>query len=130
MVIDDEEKLARFVLFSKWIRSSDGTVKPDAFIPHPYPDLSVTRHIGLSDDALWRIGQAVVNKRPVTLYGRADIKARIPRRQKLSVDAAPEDGNANHANIRGWPADKPKQKSIAQQLAAAATYISKPGRQP
>lgn len=130
MSIDDQEKLARFVLFSKWIRSSDGTVRPDAFIPYPVPDLSVTQHSGLSEDALWGIGQTVADPRPATLYGRADINAGVVRKQKLNVDAAPVEGNANHVNISGWPADKPRQKSIAQQLAAAATYVPKPSSEP
>ena len=54
--IADDELVARFVLFSKWIRD-DKTVRPDAFIPHPYPNLSVTRHRELSEFALWQIGQ-------------------------------------------------------------------------
>ncbi|OLE55633.1 MAG: hypothetical protein AUI36_16825 [Cyanobacteria bacterium 13_1_40CM_2_61_4] len=54
--ISADEWLARFILFKNWIRSSDQTVKPDAFIPHPYPDLSVTRHKDLSIQNLWQIG--------------------------------------------------------------------------
>lgn len=41
--IANDELLARFVLFSDWIRH-DQTVRPNAFIPHPYPNLSVIRH--------------------------------------------------------------------------------------
>lgn len=32
--IADDEWLARFILFDKWLRT-DRTVRPDAFIPHP-----------------------------------------------------------------------------------------------
>lgn len=121
------ERLARFVLFSKWIRSSGPTktVKPDAFIPHPYPDLSVTRHLHLSEKQLWDIGQAIADVRPAYLYGRADIQATHAENVGLRVKAAPVRGNANHANVTGWPGDKPAQKIIAQQLAAVATYCDK-----
>lgn len=129
--VADEECLARFILFSKWIRNSDQTVKPDAFIPYPYPDLSVTRHINLSEEALWKMGQDVAAARPSGLYGRADVYASdvyasTARRQHLRINPAPVQNNPNHANIDDWPADKPAQKIIAQQLAAdAAVYREK-----
>lgn len=125
-----DEKLARFVMYSKWIRASDGTVRPDAFVPHPYPDLSVTRHGGLTVADIWRIGQELADGRAVSLYGRADVVANAVHRQSLSIQAAPVRGNANHANIVGWPPEKPQQKIIAQHLAAAATFAPRPGTQP
>ena len=124
--VADEEQLARFILYSKWIRSSDQTARPDAFIPHPYPDLSVTRHLNLSEEALWKAGQHVADARPATLYGRADIYAAAARRQHLKIDPAPVPKNPNHANITGWPEDKPAQKIIALELAANSVYRAKP----
>lgn len=123
--IADEELLARFVTSSRWIRR-DGTVRQDAFIPYPYPDLSVTRHKDLSTERLWCIGQEIADSRPATLYGRADVTAQRVRRQKLHVEARPVPENLNHASITGWPPDKPSQKSFAQELAAVAHYVSKP----
>jgi hypothetical protein len=42
-------------------------------------------------------------------------------RQELRVVAAPIlPENLNHANVTGWPSEKPTQKIIAQQIAAAA----------
>lgn len=123
-VADDDERLARFVLFSRWIRANQ-TAKPDAFIPHPYPDLSVTRHTGLSEDELWETGQAVASARPATLYGRADVYAQTVQRQHLEIHPDPVKNNCNHANIVGWPNDKPAQKIIALALAAGSTYIPK-----
>ena len=120
------EWLARFILFKSWIRSSDQSVKQDAFIPHPYPDLSVTRHKDLSIQNLWQIGQQVAAKRPATLYGRADVTVAEVRRQKLEVEPRPVPENLNHASIIGWPADKPAQKIFAQELAAVARYVAKP----
>ena len=123
--VSSNEQLARFILFSKWIRS-DESVRPDAFIPHPYPDLSVTRHKGISDSKLWRIGQDIANARPATLYGRADIHTAEVRCHSLDVEAKPVVGNPNHANVIGWPADKPTQKIIAQKLAANANFVPRP----
>ena len=116
-----DEQLARFVLFSKWFRS-DATVRPEAFMPHPYRDLSVTRHQLLSEHEIWAIGRGVAGVREATLYGRADIRASVVLRQSLDVKSAPVPNNPNHANIIGWPEQKPAQKIIALQLAAAAKY--------
>lgn len=121
------ELLARFVLFKKWFRRSDQTVKSDAFIPHPYPDLSVTAHGKLTETELWRIGQDIADNRPATLYGRADVKASTARNQSLYVVPKPTKDNPNHVHINGWPPDKAAQKSIAQQLAAEATYVAHGG---
>jgi hypothetical protein len=119
--VAEHENVARFILYSKWVRNSDQTVKPDAFIPHPYPDLSVTRHIGLSQEELWQIGKTVAEKRPATLYGRADLNKRSILRRNLQ--AIPTATPKNHANIVGWPMDKPAQKMIALELSAAAIYV-------
>lgn len=121
--VADDEQLARFILFSNWIRIVDQTVKPDAFIPHPHPDLSVTRHKNLSEQELWQIGQGIAATRPATLYGRADIRATVIRQQALEIAPKPVANNPNHANVIGWPADKPAQKSIAQELAAKAHFV-------
>ena len=123
--VTSDEQLSRFILFNNWIRKSDQTVKPDAFIPHPYPDLSVTRHKSLTEQQLWQIGQVIADSRPATLYGRADIQTSNVRRQGLEVEPKPVTNNQNHANIIGWPTDKPTQKIIAQELAAKANFAAK-----
>ncbi len=120
--IANDELLARFVLFSKWIRD-DKTVRPDAFIPHPYPNLSVTRHRELSEFALWQIGQGIADKSSRNLYGRADIQSLVVKARSLRIEPTPEP--KNHANITGWPADKPGQKIIAQEIAATARFVPK-----
>lgn len=124
-VVADDECLARFILFSKWIRNSDQTVKPDAFIPYPYPNLSVTRHIDLTEEMLWKMGQDVAEARAAKLYGRADIYAAAIWKQQLKIKSVPVPNNPNHANIDGWPMDKSTQKIIALQLAADAVYRAK-----
>ena len=124
-VIAGGELLARFILQSSHIRQ-DHTVKPDAFIPHPYPDLSVTRHLELSEAQIWAIAVEVARSIPKTLYGRADIRAHVFRSQGLEVIAAPVPKNPNHSNVIGWPAGKPAQKIVAQQIAASAGFREAP----
>jgi hypothetical protein len=119
--VSDSELLARFVLFSGWFRAN-GTVKQDAFIPPPNLQLSVTRHTGLSESELWDIGLAVAEARPARFYGRADLLADSARNSRLKVESTPTP--KNHANITGWPGDKPAQKIIALELAAAATWVA------
>jgi hypothetical protein len=118
--VSDEEQLARFILRRNQIRS-DQTVKPDAFIPYPWPDLSVTRHLGLSESELWSIGETTADERPATLYGRADVQASTFRKQSLIL--SPTQTPKNHVNIGGWPSDKPAQKIIAQEIAAEAIFV-------
>lgn len=122
-----DELLARFVLQRSHIRSSDRTIKPDALIPHPRADLSVTRHLMATEVELWSVGQDVANTRGKTLYGRGDFSAVMCANQRLVVQAAPLANNPNHANVRGWPAEKPLQKIIAQQVAAATKFVEAPG---
>lgn len=124
--VADDEQLARFVVFDRWIRRVDNTVRPDAFIPPKNLQLSVTRHIHLSEADLWELGEQVTHARPdkPTLHGRADLAVRSVKAQRLTVEPTPTP--RNHANICGWPADKPSQKAVAQQLAAAASYVPRP----
>jgi hypothetical protein len=80
----------------------------------------------LSTDEIWQIGQEVADSRPATLYGRADIQALHIKRQSLRIIPTAEP--RNHANVTDWPKDKPAQKIIAQELAAVAHYVPKPGQ--
>ena len=48
MELPNDEWLARFILRKEHVRA-DGTVKPDPFIPYKHIELSVTRHLGLSE---------------------------------------------------------------------------------
>lgn len=119
-----EEWLARYILYHSHLRH-DGTVKQDAFIPYPWPDLSVTRHLQLTENELWDIGRDIASHREKTLLGRADLQVKNFQQHQLEVVAAPVAENSNHANVTGWPKDKPAQKIIAQQIALAAGKIRK-----
>jgi hypothetical protein len=126
--VADWERLARFITKHWWVRP-DGSIQSDAFIPPKDLNLSVTRHLSLSEERLWAIGKKVVDaiaeKCSAQLVGRADISAHDVARHALTVEAAPLPENPNHAHIKGWP-DKPARKSIAQQLAKAAKFEPSP----
>jgi hypothetical protein len=122
--VDAGELLARFVLFSRHVRSSDNTVKPEAFMPHPRVELSLTRHREATDEELWNEGIRVASIRTAALYGRADVSEAAFAAEELKVVAKPISENPNHADAIGWPAEKPAQKIKALQIAGKANFLS------
>ncbi len=122
--IASEELLTRFILHRSHLRQ-DWTVKPDAFIPYPYSDLSVTRHLHLSEVEIWNIARHVARQTEKTLHGRADVHTSDFERQSLRVFPSPVSDNPNHANVSGWPLEKSAQKAIAQEIAHAAGKVLK-----
>lgn len=123
--VADDELLSRFVLHKSHFRRQDQTLKADPFIPHPHADLSVTRHLGLDNNALWDIAENVARQTGKTLYGRAENHAGTYRDQQLDFAAAPVQGNRNHTNVTGWPSGKPAQKMIALQIASNSRFVSR-----
>jgi hypothetical protein len=107
-------------------RSSDKTAKPEMFMPHPHRDLSVTRHREATEEEIWQVGLDVAIAQGKTLYGRCDISTSKCPQSTLHVAAKPLPGNPNHADIEGWPAEKPAQKLIALELAACASNLKEP----
>ncbi len=128
--VESDEVLARFILFSRHIRSSDDTIRPDAFVPHPHDELSVTRHRDATEDEVWGAGRAVAEIQQRTLHGRGDVIADTFMRQGLATQAAPVLGHAalpdnpNHANVIGWPKDdKGRQRLLALRVAQEANLV-------
>ena len=126
--VGDEEMTARFVVSKRQINRQIGVLKADAFVPHPYEDLSVTQLTQIDDADVWHIGEAIAGGRvpPRTLYGRGDVLAATYRSQpNLDVVAAPIEGNPNHANVTGWPSadDEAAQLLIAKEIAAVARFV-------
>lgn len=124
--VAQNEVLARFVMYSKHI-ASDGTIKQDAFVPHPHVELSVTRHLQATERELWTEGDRVAKLRNRSLYGRADTFASTFTAEGLSADPDPIiPENPNHTNITGWPPEKPLQKIKALQIASKSQYLPAP----
>jgi hypothetical protein len=124
MTVSPDELLSRYILYGSYVRK-DKTVKPESFIPHPYPDLSVTRNQDLPEAQIWGFGSEVAVKSGRQLYGRAENRADDYMEHELVVKADPAPENPYHANVTGWPEGKPLQKMLAVQIAAKAQYIEK-----
>lgn len=116
--VEETEVLSRYVLQSRHFRN-DKTPRPELFMPHPYQDLSVTRHRDATENELWQVGQDVAQQIGKTLYGRFDIQAKDCQVKPLIVKAQPVENNPNHADIIGWPPSKQDQKELALKIAAS-----------
>lgn len=132
--VKSDEELTRYILSRRHIRKSgeDETVKPAAFIPYKFVELSVNRLREASEEETWEVGLGVAVKRKKTLHGRANINVKNVidqsfENQYLTVDERPPvEGNPNHANIKNWPNEKQDQKEIAQEIARQAIFLKTP----
>jgi len=123
--VDSQERLSRFILTKRHINQQTQQLKADAFLPHPYEELSVTRDRDATEQEVWAVGQIVAKQRGKMLYGRGDAVSATYVSQKLETVADPCPGNPNHVNVTGWPSadDKPMQKLVAQEIAAVAKFV-------
>jgi hypothetical protein len=137
--VEDDERLARTILTErhvrKDVRAEKLTPKPEAFLPFSRVELSVIKHREISEAELWAIGREVSAMREAgdqsgrnfPLVGRGDFRARDAR--ELKLDVKPVEGLGlprNHANIVGWPPEKPAQMMRAVEIAARATFVLPP----
>lgn len=119
-VVSPNESLGRYLTEHGHFARTKNEVRFKAFMPPSNLRLSVCRIEGLQIDEIWNEGQKVILAMPQrkTLYGVADIKAGIVKRETLEIN--PDKLPSRHANIIGWPEAPAKQMSIAQTLAAEA----------
>ena len=125
-VVSPEESLGRYLPEDTYFSRSRGAVKPKAFMPTRDLILSVFRIDGLKLKEIWEIGQREVidaMHQSKVLYGVANIKVYKAQEKDLIVD--PDNKPLRHANILGWPEEKGRQHSIAQELAAEARLVPK-----
>ncbi len=123
-MIAPTETLSRFVIYNRWIRKSNNTVKYVAFTPNDNGDTSVFRISDITDNEIWAIGdREVAPKRSRPILGRADIVAASVTAKDLKV--IPNEPPERHANIFGWPNEKSEQKQIALELAEEAQFHKK-----
>lgn len=124
--LDDTELLARFITDKDWIRA-DRTIRPSAFIPPKNLQLSVTRHVGISEGTLTELGKAVAAivalKRTAAYWGRADFRVATPSELGLECVAAPRPENGNHAHIVRWPSSKDERSIIALEISKRVTSV-------
>ena len=116
----NSETLTRYIYFSKYIKSSNNTVKYTAFLPSPKDNqTSVFRVSGLSEIEIWNIAYCdVTPKQANILKGRADINSDDVINNSLKL--IPKEPPYRHANIDGWTGDKSKHKLIAKELEKKA----------
>jgi hypothetical protein len=120
--VSDDEILARYAMQSSHFRRSDQTAKPELFMPHPHQELSLTRYLDATIEEILAVGEDIAKNQNRTLYGRADIQVIKCKVDSLRVVKDPTPTNPNHANIKGFPLEKPEQKAIALKLAADAKF--------
>jgi hypothetical protein len=121
--VEAQEALARFIFSNRHFSPQQNRVKEGAFLPNRLGEVSVFRVHDLEAFDIWAIGTAVATSRSASLYARGDVRAQAVR--KLQLDVVADKLPSRHANIIGWPNDKPKQKILALELAAAATLVVK-----
>lgn len=90
--------------------------------PRDRDALSVFRITGLSEDEIWALGDNVNPGGDTT--GRADVAERAVTEVGLQVEH--DNDPPRHANIRGWPDDKPQRKALALRLARIAVLHVRP----
>lgn len=110
----DERAFTRFIYSRSHLKDLY-----NAFMPPSSGGLSVCQVLGRSEQKLWRLGRKVRTDRE--LRGRADFDADAVRLAsadlRLVVDHVDYRG---HANVLGWPAEKPRRMHFAKQLARSA----------
>ncbi len=122
-LINPLEDLTKFIFNKSQFSSSNKRVKYSVFIPPSNRRLSVFRVVGLSETAVWEIGNDVGTERELTLLARADIKVSSVTKIGLEIDA--DDIPPRHANIVGWPAEDSEIKLRAMELAEKAKLYLK-----
>lgn len=75
--VDPQEMTTRFIIDKRHVYQETHTVKPNAFMPKPYVEQSVTRLIEITEEEVWAVGRAVASARKParTLRGRGDVLA-------------------------------------------------------
>jgi hypothetical protein len=118
--VSPSEAVARFITQKTYYRSSDGTVRHNAFMPYKHKETSVYRIIDLDDDKVFEIGRRfVADVMNFPLLGRADIVVSKILEKDLRVEPNPIP-HPRHANIVDWPEEISKHRLIAIELAAEA----------
>ena len=126
--VKQDELTTHFIFARDQVDPLKKVVKSGAFLPPKDKKLSVYRIHACSEPKIWWFGHWYVTKRrpdKKVVVARGDLMALIFSRQNLQIRP---DGNPHprHANIEGWPDDKPSQKMKAVELANNAQLVMKP----
>lgn len=117
------EQVSRFITDKSYFRSSNNTVRHNAFMPAKDGKLSVYRTSVLAEADIWQLGQAYVSApRQKPLLGRADINSLQIYGEGLAIEGEPVP-HERHANVVGWDPDATNTRLIAVKLAAASALV-------
>ena len=126
--VAENEPLTRFLVHRDWFGTNPPRVKHQAFMPHPYVELSVTRSQHFLDADLWAIGGEVARQQSKNLHGRGDVGNAAVLAAGLVTN--PDEPPIGHAIIVGWPTltgekkiDKDQQKIYALQISGQAKLV-------
>ena len=131
MNVSPEEKLTRFIRYSRHFSCDTNTVRHEAFLPHKNSvDLSVFRISELLDSEVWIIGREYVERGGKPIKARADLSAADVYKNNLDV-VPDEQGHELHANITPFPIensldDRKTRRAIATKLALASKLVKMP----
>ena len=129
-VVGRDERLSRYVFFSRHLKLKQGSVSPEVFTPPKNRKFSIYRTDNCSEQNIWELADRYVTPhRPDhrVSKGRADMKAEVAFAQHLKVVPYPRP-HPRHANIVGWPDEPGHALELlkATELANRATLIPRP----
>ncbi len=124
------ERISRFLFSSGELTRA--FVKPRAFDPGKYNEVSICCSEGLSEDEIWRIAQSVlqekrIHNRNIRLHGRGDFLAsevlqatsQSPGGVPIGLRVEQDDmGWIRHGGIKNWPEDAELRAWVQQTIAS------------
>lgn len=75
--VDLNEMLSRFILTRQYVNQQTQQLKPAAFVPHPYEELSVTRDREAIDAEIWTVGHAIPTSAEDTAWPRRRARSKF-----------------------------------------------------
>jgi hypothetical protein len=115
------ERITRFARHSSQYSAVANRVRHTAFMPPMSLRLSVFRTSDMGEVEIWDLADSVVSSKK-SIQARADLTANDVRVAGLEVETAP-DPHPKHADIVGWPEEKPEQMSVAKEMATQAALV-------
>src|SRR5438034_2404952 len=122
------EATTRFILARDQFNRTKNIVNVAAFLPPKDRRLSIYRTPCCGEEKIWWLGDWYVARKRAdrrAVLARADLQALEFARQRLEIrpDRNP---HPRHANVTGWPEDKPALKMKAVDHANRARLLLKP----
>ena len=120
------ERISRYIFEKRHIKT--GKVSFGAFLPSRAKELSVYRTDRCSERRIWLLGELFVErirKGKLRILGRGDVSSGIVFEQGLRIVASKQP-HPRHANVLGWPDDKPQQQMKAVVLAQKSCLFVRP----